>query len=106
MLFEPSKGWRNFTQSQELVQFITESLKLDSPKTQWEQFQINDRSSVWCSCETDSTNQIQIEFEKGQNKVKPIKSLGIEMTNNSSAYFKQLFKLKRQLKSRFDIRDT
>ena len=105
MLMAPKQGWQKFTQSDELVELIALSLVLEENKGIWQYYNFTKNSSVWCSDETGATNQLQVIFSSEDCEA-GIKSLGLELTNNSSAYFKQLYKLKRILKSRFNIREA
>ncbi len=105
MLVIPKQGWQNFIHSKDLLNFISETLVSTTENIHWEHFQISECALVWCSGEIDSTNQIQIEWkENGKNSLE-IRSLGIEMTNNGGSHFKQLFRLKRELKKRFGLNE-
>ena len=104
MLVEPCSGWKNFDQCDEVVEMIATRLKLKENNGIWQYYNFSESSSVWCSCEVSATNQLQITFDTCDDAAK-IKSLGIEMTNNSGRHFKQLFRLRKDLKNRFDIRE-
>ncbi|MET1255743.1 hypothetical protein [Aliikangiella maris] len=104
MLMTPDEGWQNFSQSDELVELVASSLVLEENQGIWQYYNFSACSSVWCSDETCGTNQLQIIFTSEDSKA-TIKSLGLELTNNASEFFKQLYRLKRTLKSRYNIQE-
>lgn len=104
MLFEPACGWQDFDKSDEVVEFIANSLNLVEDQGIWEHYNFSEDSSVWCSSESHATNQLHLIFESSTDCA-PIKSLVIEMTNNSATHFKQLLRLKSNLKRQYQIRD-
>lgn len=103
MHFKPALGWQTFNYSDELVELIATRLTLAESSGIWEYYNFDGKSSVWCSDETSATNQLLLKFDSEQDDAK-VESLAIEMTNNSGQHFKQLFKLKNELKRQFDIR--
>ena len=104
MLVTPPQGWHQFNHGDDVIELIADSLKLEDCDGIWQYYNFTENSSVWCSDEVEATNQLQITFESDHSNAM-IKSLGIELTNNSSTYFKQLYRLKKKLKTEFDIRD-
>ena len=104
MFFKPENGWQHFDKDDEVVEFIAENLPLMDQDGIWEYYNFSECSSVWCSCEENATNQLQLTFDSSHDDAR-IKSLSIEMTNNSSHYFKQLFRLKASMKRQFRIRE-
>ncbi len=105
MLIEPVSGWSQFEYSDDVVELIAQSMELVDNGGIWQYYNFTEDSSVWCSNETEATNQLQVTFDSNADDAK-IKRLGIELTNNGSQYFKELFKLKKRLKIKFDIRDV
>jgi hypothetical protein len=104
MLISPPGGWQHFEHKQQLLRLIDNQLKLKEKGGIWHCYHFSERSQVWCSDEVSATNQLQITFESNQSGAM-IRSLGIEMTNNSSEFFIQLFRLRKALKTKFAIRD-
>ncbi len=102
MHLSPTTGWQQFGQTEVLLELIVCSLNLSENTDGWEYYNFNETSSTWCSNEVHGTNQLQIIFDSDSKDAK-IKSLVVEMTNNSGVYFLQLFKLKSQLKRQFDV---
>ena len=105
MLVTPPKGWQEFDEDDAVLKLINSSLNLDDINGIWQFYDLSENCSIWCSDELGATNQLQLTFESADNS-RTIKSLGIELTNNSSQYFKQLYRLKKNLKSEFGIRDV
>ena len=104
MRLAPKEGWGKFARGDEVIELIADHLKLEENQGIWQFYSFADNSSVWCSDETEATNQLQVTFNSNTNEAH-IRSLGVELTNNSSEYFKQLYRLKRQLKSRFNVQE-
>ncbi len=103
MQLSPQSGWKNFHRVDEMTEFIAGYLRLTEQGGIWEYYNFTKDSSLWCSNEIEGTNQLQLVFESDKDD-SAIKSLFVEFTNNGGLHFKQLFKLKKQLKSQFDIR--
>ncbi|TQV89699.1 hypothetical protein [Aliikangiella coralliicola] len=104
MFIKPATGWENFNQCDELLELIATSLRLEENEGIWQYYNFSECCSVWCSCEVSATNQVQITFDNCDANAR-IKSLVLEMTNNSGRHFKQLFRLRKELKNQFDIHD-
>ena len=109
MNVKPEQDWANFSRSDDVVELIATSLVLEENKGIWQYFNFSEKNqtdcaSIWCSNETAATNQVNLTFDSDGPDAQ-IKSLGIELTNNASEYFKQLMKLKRALKVEFGIRE-
>lgn len=104
MLVTPPNGWQAFDENEAVLKMINSSLDLNGLNSIWQFYQLSENCSIWCSDEIEATNQLQMTLESTDNGYS-IKSLGIELTNNSSQYFKQLYRLKKNLKSEFNIRD-
>jgi len=102
MQLSPSTGWSEFNQPDDVVLCISDFLQLAENGGIWEYYNFTETSSVWCSNETHATNQLQIVFDS-DHRDSGIKSLVFELTNNGGRHFKQLFKLKKQLKNQFNI---
>lgn len=105
MLVTPPRGWQNFEQQDDVIELIAKSLKSEDDDGIWHYYNLTEQSSLWCSDEIEATNLLQITYESPESNA-AIKSLGFELTNNASPYFKQLFRLKKKLKTQFDIRDS
>lgn len=103
MQLSPQIGWENFLKADDVTEFIAGHLSLAKQGGIWEYYNFAENSSLWCSNETKGTNQLQLVFESDEDD-SPIKSLFFEFTNNGGQHFKQLYRLKTQLKSQFDIR--
>jgi len=109
MIVKPDQNWNEFQHSDEVVELIATSLILEENKGIWQYFnfeesQQSECASIWCSNELSATNQVNLTFDSNESNAS-IKSLRLELTNNASDYFKQLLKLKRELKKRFGIRE-
>ncbi len=103
MQLSPKMGWKDFHKAEDVTEFISGYLNLTENGGIWEYYNFTENSSLWCSNETKGTNQLQLVYDtNGKNAA--IKSLFFEFTNNGGLHFKQLFKLKKQLRSLFDIR--
>ncbi|WP_196140263.1 hypothetical protein [Aliikangiella sp. G2MR2-5] len=105
MILEPEKDWGRFESSDDVVEFIATELKLSENDGIWQYYNFDECSSVWCSAEIGATNQLNLKFDSNKPDAK-IRRIGIELTNNAGIHFKQLFRLKRELKSRFGIREA
>jgi hypothetical protein len=102
MYLFPINGWEEFNQGDEVMALITNTLVLAEDGGIWDYYSFSETSSLWCSSETSGTNQLQLVFDTDK-KNSNIKSLMFEFTNNGGLHFKQLFKLKKQLKTQFNI---
>lgn len=107
MIVKPEKDWKDFDQSREVVDLIEDSLVLEENKGIWQHFSFpeekqNQSASIWSSNELSATNQVNLTLDASDSDTK-IKSLALELTNNSGEHFKQLLKLKRALKNQFGI---
>ena len=102
MYLFPINGWRTFNQGDELKELISNSLGLADDGGIWDYYNFSETSSLWCSSETSGTNQLQLVFDTNKSN-SSIKSLMFEFTNNGGSHFKQLFRLKKQLKTQFNI---
>lgn len=109
MIVRPEQDWKDFRHSDDVVELIATSLVLEENNGIWQYFNFEENqqsecASIWCSNELSATNQVNLTFDSDGADAK-IKSLRMEMTNNASVYFKQLLKLKRELKKKFGIRE-
>ena len=102
MHLSPIVGWKKFCNADDVVELISNTLRLSENGGIWEYFNFSETSSIWCSNETKATNQLQIVFDSNHADSN-IKSIFFEFTNNGGTHFKQLFKLKKQLKNQYNI---
>jgi len=102
MQLSPQTGWKNFLKADDVTEFIAGYLSQAEQDGTWEYYNFAENSSLWCSDEIKGTNQLQLVFESDEDDA-PIKSLFLEFTNNGGPHFKQLYRLKKQLKDQFDI---
>ncbi len=103
MQLSPKTGWKDFHKADDVLEFISSFLRLVENGGIWEYYNFTENSSLWCSNEIQGTNQLQVVFDS-DSQYSGIKSLFFEFTNNGGIHFKQLFKLKKQLRKQFDIR--
>ena len=102
MYLSPVDGWKEFEQGDDVVELISSFLALTVHGGIWDYYNFSETSSLWCSSEINGTNQLQLVFDSNNDNAR-IKSIVVEFTNNGGLHFKQLFKLKKQLKMQFKI---